>query len=246
MRRATSASPYDTASAGGPLTVGDIIPETHLIVPGEASDAPERVALIAAAPGEAWICKPTTGAHGGGIHIAATAAQAAAHIDSTQAAEPSSSTSTSTVAAEASASAATIDPAPASTSASASTPTSAPTATNTTVIASASASATTTTTASTSAASIDPVTAPEATPTPAPDNSKPWRRGPVKPRASPAWLVQRYVARPMLVDGRKFDIRAFALVGSQPGPDTRPHFSSPEALFVRRAAWSLSDKTGSG
>ena len=38
------------------------------------------------------------------------------------------------------------------------------------------------------------------------------KRVPLRPRPPPAWLVQRYVANPMLVDGRKFDIRAFALV----------------------------------
>lgn len=37
-------------------------------------------------------------------------------------------------------------------------------------------------------------------------------RVPLRPRPPPAWLVQRYVANPMLVDGRKFDVRAFALV----------------------------------
>ena len=37
-------------------------------------------------------------------------------------------------------------------------------------------------------------------------------RVPLRPRPPPAWLVQRYVSNPMLVDGRKFDIRAFALV----------------------------------
>jgi tubulin--tyrosine ligase len=38
------------------------------------------------------------------------------------------------------------------------------------------------------------------------------KRVPLRPRPPPAWLVQRYVANPMLVDGRKFDVRFFALV----------------------------------
>jgi hypothetical protein len=63
------------------VVIGDIIPETHLVAPGEAADVAERANLRAAAPGEAWICKPTTGAGGRGIHIAATAADAIAHID---------------------------------------------------------------------------------------------------------------------------------------------------------------------
>ena len=37
-------------------------------------------------------------------------------------------------------------------------------------------------------------------------------RVPLRPRQPPAWLVQHYISNPMLVDGRKFDIRAFALV----------------------------------
>ena len=37
-------------------------------------------------------------------------------------------------------------------------------------------------------------------------------RTPLRPRQPPAWLVQRYVRDSMLVDGRKFDIRASALV----------------------------------
>ena len=63
------------------VVIGDFIPETHLVVPGEPANAPERVNLLSSAPEpEAWICKPTTGAHGGGIHIAETAAETV-HID---------------------------------------------------------------------------------------------------------------------------------------------------------------------
>lgn len=42
--------------------------------------------------------------------------------------------------------------------------------------------------------------------------SRPWQRCPLKARSPPAWLVQQYLARPMTLAGRKFDIRAFALV----------------------------------
>ena len=148
------------------VVIGDFIPETHLVVPGEPANAAERVNLLSCASApepepEAWICKPTTGAHGGGIHIAETAAEAVSHIDASAPVAP-------------------VDD-------------------------------------ENKKQKSDP--GEEASKPKLP--VKPWlaRRGggggaAVKPRATAAsaWLVQRYIARPMLLSGRKFDIRAFALV----------------------------------
>lgn len=153
------------------VEIGDIIPETHLVVPGEPADAPERVSLLAAAPGEAWICKPTAGAHGAGIHVARTAAEAVAHVDASvfSDANVEKETRSQTRARQLEEG----DEAP---------------------------------------GAGDHGVAGAGTGERSETSSKPWRRGPVKTRSAPAWLVQRYVARPMLLDGRKFDIRAFVLV----------------------------------
>ena len=142
--------------------VSDIgLPETHLVVPGEGVDAPERVRLLASSPGGSpWICKPTGGAHGKGIHIAATPEEAVSYVD---AALKDAKAGDAVV--------------------------------------------------SETSHLKNPSEATNA-------KQKPWQRGPVKPRAPPAWLVQRYLANPMLLDGRKFDIRAFALVTH----DRRVHF----------------------
>ena len=43
----------------------------------------------------------------------------------------------------------------------------------------------------------------------------PPRRAALRPKAQPAWLVQRYVAAPFLVGGRKFDIRALVVITPQ-------------------------------
>jgi hypothetical protein len=34
----------------------------------------------------------------------------------------------------------------------------------------------------------------------------------LRPKPPKAWLIQKYIARPFLLDGRKFDIRALVVV----------------------------------
>lgn len=114
-----------------------LLPETHLIVPG-AGLGDEREALRAAAlgaPDVRWIAKPTAGAHGDGIRVCETAAEALQYVDAAAEAQGA------------------------------------------------------------------PADAPVAS-----------SRRPLRPRPKPTWLVQAYVARPLLYrGGRKFDVRA--LVG---------------------------------
>ena len=83
-----------------------------------------------------------------------------------------------------------------------------------------------------------PAGAPATDGAPAADGEKPWRRaraGRAKPQ--PAWVVQRLVEDPLLVGGRKFDVRAVAVLT----PDRRVLWYPEYVLRMCSEAHSLED-----
>ena len=185
--------------------VADFLPETYLVTPGEASDAAERAALLRAprADDECWICKPTGGAHGVGIEICRDARDALRRVDavlhrSSETNERNRESLGESVGAKGVARDAGRGASP-GVSGGDFLPTrssSIPSGPMSTMSTMSHRVQTTRSCSGTAPASI----------------RRARTRTPLRPRQPPAWLVQRYVRDPMLVDGRKFDIRAFALV----------------------------------
>jgi hypothetical protein len=175
--------------------VADFLPETYLVTPGEASDAAERAALLRVprADDECWICKPTGGAHGVGIEICRDARDALRRVDASHRSSEMDERNRDvreSVGANGVARDAGRGASPGVSGGVPTKPSSIPSRPGT----------------------MSGVQTTRSCSGTAPASRRARIRTPLRPRQPPAWLVQRYVRDPMLVDGRKFDIRAFALV----------------------------------